>query len=103
VSTNFLATRDDPKIQAFVKAFNDKYGYMPEARCAALYDAAYILAAALENSNGEFDNVSLRDGIRAVQGLERIQGTFSYDAKGNGLSKTIKAIFTNGEMQFLSE
>jgi hypothetical protein len=59
------------------------------------------LAEALKNSKGAVDNVSLRDGIRAVQGYDGVQGTFNYDEAGNGLSVVMKAIFENGEMQFL--
>jgi branched-chain amino acid transport system substrate-binding protein len=102
VTTNFLANRDDPKVKSFVEAFKAKYNYDPEARCAALYDATYVLAEALKNSGGKIDNVSLRDGIRAVQDYTGVQGTFKYDDKGNGLTVVMKAIFKNGEKQFLS-
>ena len=102
VTTNFLANRDDPKVKSFVEAFQAKYNYAPEARCAALYDCTYVLAEALKNSGGNIDNVSLRDGIRAVQDYTGVQGTFKYDEFGNGLNVVMKAIFTDGTMQFLS-
>jgi branched-chain amino acid transport system substrate-binding protein len=101
VTTNFLANRDDPKVKQFVTNFEEKYNYTPEARCASLYDATYVLAEALKNSGGAIDNVSLRDGIRAVQNYEGVQGTFKYDEAGNGLNVVMKAIFEDGEMQFL--
>jgi branched-chain amino acid transport system substrate-binding protein len=103
VATSFLANSDKPVIQEFVKNFTDRYGYTPEARCAAAYDGMYVLAEALKNNGGKTDNVSLREGILNVQGLEGVQGTFNYDEYGNGLHSVMKGIFKNGEIEFLAE
>jgi len=41
--TPFDATSDDPKTQAFVKAYTEKYGVAPNQFAADAYDVAYAI------------------------------------------------------------
>lgn len=102
VATNFLASNPDPKIQEFVQKFQKMHGYVPEARGAGGYDGTWVAALGIKNA-GKLDKTAIRDGIRAVQGYEGVQGVFNYDETGEGLKSCIKAIFRNGEMVFLAK
>jgi branched-chain amino acid transport system substrate-binding protein len=103
VATSFLASNPSPKVQDFVKNFTQKYGYAPEARCAAAYDGMYILAEALKHSQGKIDNISLRDAIRKVQNMEGVQGVFNFDEVGEGLHTVLKGIYRSGKIEFLAK
>lgn len=50
--TPFAADSADPKVQAFVKAYQDAYNATPDQFAADAYDAVYAVKAAVEAANG---------------------------------------------------
>ncbi|SDY61251.1 hypothetical protein SAMN05661080_04030 [Modestobacter sp. DSM 44400] len=69
---------------------------MPEAHGAKAYDGANIIIAALENSDCATGQ-KLADAIRDVK-MSGLQGDFSYNENGIGLSSTQIGIVQGGKV-----
>lgn len=74
----------NPKNQAFVKAYKKKYVIDPDQFAAQAYDALYIMAHAMKKmtltGNIEKDRAALRDELAKVKNFEGIGGKFSFTA-----------------------
>ena len=57
--TPFAADSADPKVQAFVKAYQDAYNATPDQFAADAYDAVYAVKAAVEAANGSTSGADL--------------------------------------------
>ena len=64
--------------QAFVKAYNAKYGANPDQFAAQAYDGVYLVATAIKNA-GSIDRTAIRDAMDTIQGFEGVLGTFSFE------------------------
>ena len=60
--TPFAADSADPKVQAFVKAYQDAYNATPDQFAADAYDAVYAVKAAVEAANGSTDSSAANSG-----------------------------------------
>lgn len=77
--TNHYSSEDqDPKVQDFVKAYTEKYGDAPDSFAALGYDAAYLLADAI-NRAGSDDPEAIKDALAATKDFEAVTGTMSFD------------------------
>ncbi|GMV36693.1 MAG: branched-chain amino acid ABC transporter substrate-binding protein [Fimbriimonadales bacterium] len=77
-------TPDDPRpeAQAFVKAYQAKYGRRPEAIAALGYDSALVLIDAIKRA-GTTEPEALKKAIRDTEGFRGATGVISIDDKGN--------------------
>lgn len=80
--TDFVSTNDDETVSAFVKAFNDKYGYNPELYASSYYSATYVLADAIERA-GSADPQAVRDALAQTSDLKLPEGIYTCDSTGN--------------------
>jgi branched-chain amino acid transport system substrate-binding protein len=65
-------------IQAFMTAYNDKYGHAPENAFAALgYDAVKLLADAIERA-GSTDAAAIQQAMESTEGFPGITGTITF-------------------------
>ncbi len=96
--TPFAADATDDKTVAFVKAYQEKYGEIPNQFAADAYDAVYTLKAAIEKSGVTPDkSVSeICDAIKAamveitVDGLTGEGMTWTADGEPNKAPKAVK-------------
>ncbi len=77
----FDATSEDPKVQAFVEAFRDKYGLNPDLYAAHGYDAMMVLIAGL--GNGDTVATQLWQAIRGLRDFTGVTGTIQFDERGD--------------------
>jgi branched-chain amino acid transport system substrate-binding protein len=88
----------DPDLQAFFRAYKDKYGYAPTIpfQTAATYDAIHMLASAIQAVSD--NSVGVHDWLLAnIKNYHGFMGTYSLDAEGNSdLGFTVKLI-KNGQ------
>ncbi|MFQ5527882.1 MAG: ABC transporter substrate-binding protein [Thermoanaerobaculia bacterium] len=77
----FDATSDDPKIQAFVNAFHDKYGLNPDLYAAHGYDALMVLVEAFKR--GERIPTELWKEVRGLRDFTGVTGTIQFDERGD--------------------
>ena len=72
--SNFSARSEVPT-QEFVKAYEEKYGELPNNYAAEGYDAVWLLARGIKEANSA-DRVAIREGIAkvAAEGFDGAQG-----------------------------
>lgn len=81
--TNHYSSQDDsPKVQDFVKAYTDRFGSAPDSFAALGYDAAYLLADAIERA-GAADPEAIKNALAATKDFEAVTGTMSFDEQHN--------------------
>ncbi len=86
---------DNPRSQAFVKAFEAAYGYVPGAYAAQSYDAAFLLDSAVRAVGGKLsDKAGLRAAMEkadfaSVRGAFRF-GQNHYPVQDFWVSKVVK-------------
>jgi len=75
----FYAESDDPKLQAFVKKFQDKYKQAPNLFSAQAYDGIYILAREIQE--GKFTRDGLQKALSTMKPYQGVGGAITFDAK----------------------
>ena len=73
--TPFAADSADPKVQAFVKAYQDAYNATPDQFAADAYDAVYAVKAAVEAANGSTSGADLAAVMPTIT-VEGVTGMF---------------------------
>jgi hypothetical protein len=63
LSSNFVPTNPDPKVQAFVGEYNKRFGVLPNQFAAQAYDAVGIMLAALKAAGPGASRDSLRAAL----------------------------------------
>ena len=94
--TPFAADSADPKVQAFVKAYEEAYGAPPDQFAADAYDAVYTVKAAVEAANGSTSGADLAAVMTSLT-VEGVTGTMTWNADGN-TNKAASAILYKNTM-----
>jgi branched-chain amino acid transport system substrate-binding protein len=92
--TNHFSPDDQaPNVKKFVEKYREKYGSVPDTFSALGYDAARLLAAAIQQA-GKVDSTAIRDAMAKTAGFEGVTGLISFDPNRNaskpGLVVTVK-------------
>jgi branched-chain amino acid transport system substrate-binding protein len=69
---------DNPKNQAFVQAYNQKYDRNPDQFAAQAYAGTYLLAEAIKNA-GSTERDAIRDALDQLADVDTVLGTFSFN------------------------
>ena len=93
--TPFAADSTDPKVQAFVKAYQDAYGATPDQFAADAYDAVYTVKAAVEAANGSTSGADLAAVMTSLT-VEGVTGTMTWNADGNTNKAASAILYKNG-------
>ncbi len=70
--------------RAFTKKYSDRYGIDPDNFASWSYDALHILALAINNAKST-EPEAIRKAILAIKGYKGLEGTYEFDANGDGL------------------
>lgn len=95
--TPFIADAEDEKTQNFVKAYEDKYGDVPNQFAADAYDAIYIIKAAIEEAGVTPDMKVADMGAKLKEAMTKITVTgltgenMTWEAEGT-VNKTPHAV-----------
>jgi branched-chain amino acid transport system substrate-binding protein len=68
----------------FTKRYRERYGIYPDNFASWSYDALHILALAMNNAKTT-DPEAIRKAILAIKGYKGLEGTYEFDARGDGL------------------
>lgn len=98
VATPWFGDKDEPKVQEFVKKYEEEYGAKPDQFAAQAYDALYIMAEGLKNA-GEADRDALRDALAEIKDLDGILGKFSFDKDGDVVMEPTVLVIKEGKFQ----
>lgn len=89
---------ESEKVQNFIKAYQEKYNEMPSAFAALGYDAAYILAEAIEKA-GSTENQAIVDAL-AETNYDGVTGSMTFDENGDPVKSVSIIKIVNGEYTF---
>ena len=70
--------------RAYTKRYFDTYGIYPDNFSTWAYDALHILALAMNNAKST-EPEAVRKAILAIKGYKGLEGTYDFDARGDGL------------------
>lgn len=70
--------------KGFGKAYREAYKLEPDNQSSWTYDALTVLALAI-NKAGKTDPQAIREALLAVKGYAGAEGTYNFDANGDGL------------------
>jgi branched-chain amino acid transport system substrate-binding protein len=76
----FVATDENPDVQAFVKAYQENYKAVPDQFAADGYDVVYLIKAALEKA-GTVESEDLIAAMTQIK-LDGLTGSVSFDESG---------------------
>ena len=93
--TPFAADSADPKVQAFVKAYEEAYGATPDQFAADAYDAVYTVKAAVEAAGGSTSGTDLAAVMTSLT-VEGVTGTMTWNADGNTNKAASAILYKNG-------
>lgn len=77
---------DKPEVQAFVKAYKEKYGEEPNAWAALAYDAGHALNEAAKlaaRKGGKVDRAGLNAAFAEIKALPGVTGPTTFQENGN--------------------
>jgi len=96
--TNHYSVEDpDPAIQSFVEAYKAKYNKLPDSFAALGYDAAKLLADAIERA-GEAYPIKIKEALEATKDFPGITGTMSIDENHNPVKNIVVIEYKDGNL-----
>ena len=93
---HFTPNSEDPKVQDFLKAYEEKFGVEADSFAALAYDAANLVLAAVETA-GTTDSKAVTEAIAKTTDFEGVTGTFSLDENHNPVKSTFVIELQDGE------
>ncbi|HKB81834.1 MAG TPA: ABC transporter substrate-binding protein [Burkholderiales bacterium] len=68
----------------FTKRYRERYGIYPDNFSSWAFDSLHILALAMNNANST-EPEAIRKAILAIKGYKGLEGTYEFDARGDGV------------------
>jgi branched-chain amino acid transport system substrate-binding protein len=99
ISNHYSAENQDPRVQTFIAAYKSKYGSTPDALAAMGYDAARVLAQAMEKAP-TFEPKDIRDAIAKTKDFEGVTGNITIDENRNAVKAAVVLKVENGEFKY---
>jgi branched-chain amino acid transport system substrate-binding protein len=98
-SNHYTIEDTDPKIQAFASTFRGKYTVDPDGLAALGYDAAKILADAMERSKS-LKPSDVREALAETKNFPGVTGTITIDKERNATKSAVVLQVTGGKFAF---
>ena len=95
-TSHFSTLSKDADVQAFVKAYKEKYGSNPDTFAALSYDATQLLMKAIEKA-GSTDPQAITKALAATKDFDGVTGTFSMGADHTPVKSAVVIEFQNGQ------
>lgn len=95
-TAHFSTKSTDADVQAFIKAYTEKYNVAPDSFAALSYDAAQLLMKAIEAA-GSTDAAAIQKELANVKDFDGVTGTFSMGADHTPVKSAVVIEFQNGE------
>lgn len=101
--TNHYSSQDpDPRVQAFVKAYKEKYGVEPDSFAALGYDAGRLMVEAIRQAQSA-DPVKIQQALAAIKDFPGITGKLSFDEKHNPVKEVAIIKMVDGKQQLAAK
>jgi branched-chain amino acid transport system substrate-binding protein len=99
-SNHYSLSDPAPVVQNFVKAYQKKYGTVPDAVAALAYDATGILAAAIRGANSS-EPMKIRDALASTKNYPGVTGSITIDSKRNAVKPAVVLRVKNGKVEYV--
>ena len=97
--TNHFSPDDPaPVVKSFVAKYQEKYGSLPDTFSALGYDAARLLADAIQRA-GSLNPQAVRDALATTKGFQGVTGQISLDANRNASKPGLIVTVRNGKFE----
>lgn len=100
-SNHYSVDDQSPHVQTFIQKFKAKYGVVPDGLAAMGYDAAMVLAKALEQAS-EPSGAALRDSIAKIKDFQGVTGKITIDEKRNAVKSAVVLQIEKGAYKFVT-
>jgi branched-chain amino acid transport system substrate-binding protein len=70
--------------RAYTKRYYERYGIYPDNFSSWAYDSLHVLALAMNNAKST-EPEAVRKAILAIKGYKGLEGTYEFDARGDGI------------------
>ncbi len=94
---HFSAASEEPIVQEFMSAYEEKFGKEASTFVALGYDAAKLLVESVEKA-GSTDPEAINEQIAATQDFEGVTGIFSINEDHNPVKSAVVIGLTDGEI-----
>ena len=98
-SNHYSIEDQDPKVQEFVKIFQGKFSKDPDGLAALGYDAAKVLADAMERADS-LKPSDIRKALAETKDFKGITGSITIDAERNATKSAVVLQVTGGKYVF---
>jgi branched-chain amino acid transport system substrate-binding protein len=100
-SNHYSVESQEPTVQNFIKAYKEKYnGKEPDAMAALGYDAAKILADAIQRA-GNTEGSAIRDALAQTKDFKGVTGTITLDKDRNATKPAVVLQVKGKEFKFV--
>lgn len=97
---NHYSSEDqNPKLQAFIKKYEARYGYKPDGFAVTAYDAAGLAIEAIKAGSAKPEDVA--KALTKIKDFDGISGKITIDEKHNTVSSGIIMSFKDGHRSFV--
>ncbi|MBY0472170.1 ABC transporter substrate-binding protein [bacterium] len=100
-SNHYSAEDKSPAVQTFLKEYKETFGKTPDGLAAMGYDAARVLADAMNRAKS-LSNTDVRDAIAATVKFEGVTGKITIDKERNAVKPAVVLRVDNGEFKYQS-
>jgi branched-chain amino acid transport system substrate-binding protein len=94
-SNHYSQQDPNPRVQDFIKKYDEQFGETPDGLAALGYDAARILAEALKRSKS-LAGADIAAELAGTKGFDGVTGKISIDAERNAVKPAVMLEMTNG-------
>ncbi len=101
ISNHYIATGDNKKLQAFVKAYKAKFKEEPSSFAALAYDSINMVRKAIKDKNSG-DPEKITEGLAAVQKFEGDTGIITIDKNHNPTKPAVDLEFVTNGYKYIS-
>jgi len=99
LSNHYSVDDPSPAVRRFVAAYEAKYGSEPDSIAALSYDAARLLADAIERA-GSTEGRRVRDALASTKDFAGVTGTITMDADRNPVKPAVILKVEKGRFRF---
>lgn len=99
LSNHYSVDDPSPAVRRFVEAYKAKYGSEPDSIAALSYDAARLLADAIERA-GSTEGRRVRDALASTKDFAGVTGTITMDADRNPVKPAVILKVEKGRFRF---
>lgn len=98
-TTHYAPDIATPKAQAFIQAYESRYGKTPDDVAALTYDAFGLAFQAIQAA-GRLDREAVADALRSIPRYEGVTGTMQYAGTGDPIKSAVILQIREGQFRY---